>query len=72
MKRIVLALLVGIVCGIAVGWHAHPDAEWDIGKDPRGCIVQWDDGTFTYKARTRIIYIGDLKPGETITIQPFK
>lgn len=74
MKKLLILLLAAvlILSGIMIGWRAHPDAKWDIGEDPRGCIIQWDDGTYTYKSRTRIIHLGDLKPGETITIQPFK
>jgi len=59
-------VMLGVVAGGIVGWHLHPEPLWDIGKDERACIIQWDDGTVSYKSRS--INIGDLQPGESKAI----
>ena len=51
------------ISGFVVGacWEKSKP-KWDIYDDERGCIIRWDDGTYSYKSPT--IYLGDLEPGE--------
>lgn len=63
-----LAILLTFSVGLIIG-HKIPhndDCVWDINKDPRGCTISWDDGTFSWKSR--IIELGTLEPGEKKTI----
>ena len=62
--------LLIVICVFAVGYYAgygHRDGQgWDISKDPRACIIEWDDGTYSIKSR--IYHVGTIDPGEIITV----
>ena len=40
-----------------------------ICDDPRACRIEWDDGSVQYKSR--VIELGTLGPGESITVNLF-
>lgn len=64
-----LSLMFVFVCmcvGFVLGYNYRDDQGWDISKDNRACLIQWDDGTFSYKSRTH--FVGDLGPGESVEI----
>jgi hypothetical protein len=63
---ILVAIIFYFLIGFLAGYLSYPDPGWDILKDPRSCIIEWDDGTFSYK--TKIHKLGDLGPGESIII----
>ena len=67
MKKIILAVAVGIV----IGWVLHKPVipSFDIDNDPRGCVIYWDDGTIS--AKSRVMYLGDLQPGEKKKLKLF-
>jgi len=49
--------------GFLIGRWSVPKPSFDIDRDERGCIVAWDDGTYSYKSRT--IHLGTLNPKES-------
>lgn len=70
MKYLVgVSLLLAIVGGYWWGWTAHAKSGlvWNLWDDPRGCIISWDDGTYSYKGRQ--INLGTIQPGESREIE---
>jgi hypothetical protein len=65
---LIVLIITCLVIGFFVGRNTIEKAGWDISKDPRGCIIIWDDSTYSVKSRT--INIGTLKPGDSIIIKP--
>lgn len=62
MKAIIF--LAGVILGVIVTlWWTYDPVVWDLWEDPRGCVISWDDGTYSYKSRE--ITLGTLKPGES-------
>lgn len=67
MKKTLIALLI-LVVGITIGYYLHPEPTmWDIFDDPRGCVIQWDDGEIQYKSRQ--ISLGTLQLGESKIVE---
>ena len=59
MKTVIELIIVTASAFVVfcLGYFAAPEAVWDIGLDPRDCIVFWDDNTASIKAD------GDIEHG---------
>lgn len=61
-----VTILIAFGVGVFLGYLVRPKPIWDIGRDKRGCIIQWDDGTIDIKSP--IVNLGTLKSGESKSI----
>lgn len=67
MRIYFLLILISVfTLGYYYGYDSRDGQGWDISKDPRGCLIEWDDGTYSFKSRK--YHVGTLNPGESITI----
>ena len=72
MKPTIVFLTVFMVAGWGLAfYHATVKRSCPVGicDDPRACRIEWDDGSVQYKSR--VIELGTLGPGESITVNLF-
>jgi hypothetical protein len=73
MSKKYIIILVVFLIGVFIGHFIIPqndDCVWDISEDPRGCVIAWDDGTYSWKSQ--IYNLGTIKAGESKVINLFE
>lgn len=65
LKLYIFLVIFQFLMGFIVGclWPRNNDFVWDINKDSRGCLITWDDGTYSLKSP--IYNLGTIEPGES-------
>ena len=61
--------LIGFAVGCYVYSVVYRPCSFGICNDPRACRIEWDDGSVQWKSR--VIELGTLGPGESITVNLF-